>query len=176
MGILKLTLDTLQNFLGYRIYITHVTKHPIVSYFTSIRVNLHTSKMRTSLFLLLGANDSVPIVNNNNNSNTIVRARRGGDDTYGSWDWFINQIKTDNAEAKPTDSVPKTRQPVRQQRQPSGQGTGRRVLPATSGISTGRVRSQRFIPSNQPLGAHGSEDDDRFNWFGKAKEAPVMLS
>jgi len=129
--------------------------------------------MRTSLFLLLGANDSVPISTVSSDNN--IRARRGGDDTYGSWDWFINQIKEDNVEAKPTETIPKT-QPKR-----ATSHTGRRTgshaaLPATSGISSGRVRSQRFIPSNQPLGAHGSKDDDRFNWFGKKKEAPVMLS
>ena len=56
--------------------------------------------MKTSLVLLLGAG-SVPV-----NHQQVKQVNRRSDDTYGSWDWFINQIANDNKDAKPTESVP----------------------------------------------------------------------
>lgn len=70
--------------------------------------------MKTSLVLLLGAG-SLP-VNRQVNEHRVARRE---DDTYGSWDWFINQIAQDNKEAKPTETP--TRAPRRpNRRQPVG--------------------------------------------------------
>ena len=64
--------------------------------------------MKTSLVLLLGAG-SVPV-----NHQQVKQVNRRSDDTYGSWDWFINQIANDNKDAKPTESVPEVQvQPSR---------------------------------------------------------------
>ena len=57
--------------------------------------------MKTSLVLLLGAG-SVPV----NQIQQVKQVNRRSDDTYGSWDWFINQIANDNKDAKPTESAP----------------------------------------------------------------------
>lgn len=98
--------------------------------------------MKTSLVLLLGAG-SVPVHHN------LVKVNRRSDDTYGSWDWFINQIANDNKDAKPTESSVPDVKPSR--------------------------ASRRRISAKQPSGSHAATDDSRFNFFYRNEQKPAAV-